>query len=87
MAIDTRFKRAAALDHEEIWAEAVPYPQDAGISTTERRHVLWSYFWDPVKGALALTDALAHAAAITDALAHAAAITDALAHSAAITDA
>jgi hypothetical protein len=87
MAIDTRFRRAAALDHEEMWAEAVPYPQDAGIAPTERRHLLWSYFWDPTKGNATLTDAVAHAGAITDALAHAGAVTDALAHAGAVADA
>lgn len=43
MAIDTAAKRLRSLDHEEVWAEAMPIP-DATIDTGDRWHASWSYY-------------------------------------------
>ena len=42
MAIDTAALRVSSLDHEEVWAEAMPLP-DGTISSPDRQHSLWSY--------------------------------------------
>ena len=91
MAIDSAAKRLSCLDYEEVWAEALPWP-DGSVDTADRVHLIWSYAGTSfvvldVPGCATVTDALAFTATITDALAFTATVTDALAFTVTVTDA
>jgi hypothetical protein len=40
--IDSAAKRLAALDYEEVWAEAVPIPNNVP-EKSDRWHMIWGY--------------------------------------------